>query len=363
MPERGWQEIEGDSPMQGWRLPVIRYRSPGGRPGAYLQGALHADEQPGVAAIHELARLVDRAEAEGRLAKDVTLVPYANPVGLHQVVDGRHLGRFHLGSGVNFNRAFRVQAAQGRDAPGAQGRDAPPPSSESEARPQRVDERLKTALLALAGEAEVILDLHCDAQALVYVYVHAELWPQGMDLAARMGAAAALLWSGPEEGGAAFEEAVTIHRLPATHERPFLSATVELRGRSDVDGALARSDAEGLYALLVDRGIIRDPALAPAPAWNGLAVGLDCVVNVQAPALGTLLLEAPLGARVAAGDLLARILVRPGDPAGEVAVTAPVAGLLVIRALDRLARPGARVATIIADAPVEGSAKGGTLSP
>jgi predicted deacylase len=290
----------------------------------------------------------------------VILVPYANPIGLHQVVDGRHLGRFHLGSGVNFNRAFQVQAAQDH---GPLGRDTPPPASEGEAKPRRVDERLKAALLALAGEAEVILDLHCDAQALVYVYLHAELWPQGMDLTARMGAAAALLWSGPEEGGAAFEEAVTIHRLPATAERPFLSATVELRGRSDVDGALARRDAEGLYALLVDRGIIRDPGLAPCPAWNGRAVRLDCVVNVTAPALGTLLLEAPLGARVAEGDLLARILVRPGDPAGEVAVTAPVAGLLLIRALDRLARPGARIATIIADAPVEGSAKGGTLSP
>jgi predicted deacylase len=355
MPERSWQEIDGDSAMQRWRLPVIRYRSRSGRPGAYLQAALHADEQPGVAAIHELARLLDRAEAGGRILKDVTLVPYANPVGLHQVVDGRHLGRFHLGSGVNFNRAFHVRAAQGRGAPEA-------PADEA-AKPPRVDEALKAALVDLAGESEVILDLHCDKEAMVYVFTHAELWPGAQDLAARLGAGAVLLWAGPEEGGAAFEEAVTIHRLPARAERPFLSATVELRGRSDVDGALARRDAQALYDLLAERGIVAEPALGSRPAWSGPVVHQDCVVNVPAPALGTLLLEAALGARVAQGQVLARILSRPGDPAGEVAVPAPVAGLLLIRALDRLARPGETIATIIADAPAPGSARGRTLSP
>ena len=92
--------------MLGFRLPVIRYRGSSGKPGAYLQAALHAEEQPGVAAIHELARLLDKAEAERRILRDITLVPYANPIGLHQALDGRVMGRFHLGSGVNFNRAF-----------------------------------------------------------------------------------------------------------------------------------------------------------------------------------------------------------------------------------------------------------------
>src|SRR5262249_62202997 len=108
MAEREWHELAGESEMLGWRLPVIRYRGAARRPGAYLQAALHADEQPGVAVIHELARLLDKAEAERRLEADVTLVPYANPIGLHQVLDGRHMGRFHLASGVNFNRHFRL---------------------------------------------------------------------------------------------------------------------------------------------------------------------------------------------------------------------------------------------------------------
>ena len=131
------------------------------------------------------------------------------------------------------------------------------------------------------------------------MYCHAELWPGASDLAARLGVAAVLLWSGPEEGGAAFEEAVTIDRLPATAAKPFLSATVELRGRADVDPALARRDARALYELLADRDILADPAIGPRPAWQGPAVRHEQVVNVTAPALGALYLEVPLGV---AGD-------------------------------------------------------------
>jgi len=349
MAEREWRELAGESGMMGWRLPIIRYRGAARRPGAYLQAALHADEQPGVAVIHELARLLDKAEAERRLEADVTLVPYANPIGLHQVLDGRHMGRFHLASGVNFNRHFRLPQA---------GRGAQPAENGS----PRGDQRLKATLTELAAGADVVLDLHCDKEAGLYIYCHAELWPAAEDLAARLGVAAVLLWAGPEEGGAAFEEAVTIDRLPATAAKPFLSATVELRGQADVDPALARQDARGLYELLADRGILRDPAIQPRPAWNGPAVRQDHVVNVTAPALGALLFEAPVGARLREGQCLGRILARPGDPAGEVSLLAPADGLLLIRGRDRLARPGETVATIICDRPAPGSAAGRMVS-
>lgn len=346
MVERLWEEVAGLSAMEGWRLPVLLYRGSSNRPGAYLQAALHADEPPGVAVIHELAALLERAEAEGRLKENVTLVPYANPIGLSQVIDGRHLGRFHLGGGINFNRAFPLPNAA--------------PAS-STAMP-RADRALKTALLKLAAGASVILDLHCDKEAVLYMYTHAELWPSATDLAARLGVAAVLLWSGPEEGGAAFEEAVTIDRLPATPAKRFLSATVELRGRADVDGALARRDARALYELLADRNILSDPAIGPRPDWQGPAVRHDQVISVTAPALGALILEAPLGSRVTEGQRLARILAEPGRAEGEVAVLSPVDGLLVIRAAERMARPGDSIATILADRPAPGSAAGRTVS-
>jgi uncharacterized protein len=353
MPQRESIDLAGESGMLAFRLPVIRYRGSTGRAGAYVQAALHAEEQPGVAVIHELARLLDKAEAEGRLLRDVTLVPYANPIGLHQVVDGRVMGRFHLGSGTNFNRAFPVLPANqpaGKLQPG------------ESTIPPRSDQALKAALVKLAAGSDVILDLHCDKEAALYTYCHAELWPAARDLAARLGVAAVMLWSGPEEGGAAFEEAVTIDRLPTTASRPFLSATIELRGQSDVDPALARADAAGLYALFADRGMLSDPAIPSAPPWNGRAVRQDHVLNIGAPALGTLLFDRPVGVRIAEGELLARILASPGDPAGEVEVRAPAAGLLLIRARDRLARPGETVVTLITDRPAKGAAVGRTLS-
>ena len=62
------------------------------------------------------------------------------------------------------------------------------------------------------------------------------------------------------------------------------------------------------------------------------------------------------------GQLLARILASPGDPAGEIEIRAPAAGLLLIRARDRLARPGETLATLITDRPAKGAAVGRTLS-
>jgi hypothetical protein len=113
---------------------------------------------------------------------------------------------------------------------------------------------------------------------------------------------------------------------------------------------------------LVDRGIVLDKSVGPCPAWHGPAVRQEQVVNVAAPALGALLMEVAVGARVTQGQRLARILAEPGHEAGEVAVPAPVDGLFLIRALDRLARPGDTIATIIADRPSPGSAAGRTLS-
>ena len=137
---------------------------------------------------------------------------------------------------------------------------------------------------------------------------------------------------------------------------------MELRGQSDVSSDLARADARGLYEVLADRGILRDPAIGPCPAWNGPAVRQDHVVNVSAPALGSLLFDCPLGAPISEGQCLARILAAPGDEAGEVAVRAPAAGLLLIRARDRLARPGETIATLITDRPAKGAVIGRTLS-
>jgi uncharacterized protein len=349
MIERSFREIPGGSPMQGWRVPVVRFQAAKPGPRAYLQAALHADEQPGVAVIHELAMMLSAADAKGRLRGEIVLVPYANPIGLHQIIDQRHLGRLDIATGINFNRKFPMRRDRASNS-------APEPAARVAA------EALKTELLALAEESDIVLDLHCDKEAALYIYIHAVMWPAAADLPAWLGAATVLLWSGAEEGGTAFEEAVTDHRLADLKTRPFVSATVELRGQSDVDPELARADARGLFGFLAGRGLIAGES-AVAPAWDGIAVRQDHVVNVDAPAFGTLLYEARIGERLKAGQPIARILAAPGDPAGVVTVAAPVDGLLFIRGRDRLARVGQTLASLVADKPAPASAAGRTLSP
>lgn len=51
---------------------------------AYIQAALHADEIPGLLVANHLIKLLDKAEEKGELLHRITIVPFANPIGLSQ---------------------------------------------------------------------------------------------------------------------------------------------------------------------------------------------------------------------------------------------------------------------------------------
>ena len=55
---------------------VHRFGTPGARPKAYFQAALHADEIPAILVAHHLVRRL--AEAEGLIEGEVVVVPFAN---------------------------------------------------------------------------------------------------------------------------------------------------------------------------------------------------------------------------------------------------------------------------------------------
>ena len=48
-------------------LKVIRYGSPGARPKAYFQAAIHASEMTGTVALAALADMLDVADASGKV--------------------------------------------------------------------------------------------------------------------------------------------------------------------------------------------------------------------------------------------------------------------------------------------------------
>ena len=96
--QKSIERIAGDSDGVSYEFPVFRFAGADkAAPSAYLQAALHAGELPGVVAIDALMPALNKAEAEGRIKGNITIVPWANPIGRAQYHFGEHQGRFHLG--------------------------------------------------------------------------------------------------------------------------------------------------------------------------------------------------------------------------------------------------------------------------
>jgi predicted deacylase len=153
---------------------------------------------------------------------------------------------------------------------------------------------------------DIVLDLHCDDESLPYLYVPAVLWLHMADCAAAMNMDAVVLWSG--DCGAAFDQASIDPYLNAAadiarFERRIVT-TVEYRGQRDVDAELAQADAEGIYRILVARGIIEDASLAPLKPFAGLAAPIEHVEMVRSPCSGAILYHVKPGDRVEQGTKL-----------------------------------------------------------
>ncbi len=352
-------------------LTVHRFGTPGTRPKVYIQAGLHADETPGFLTAHHLIRRL----ASARVLGEVVVVPVANPVGLSQVVKGTHVGRYALNDGGNFNRGFAdlAEAAQAR----VQGRLGPDAAANvalirgalrdahAEVRPGDEIAAMKHALLGLALDADLVLDLHCDMEAVVHLYTGDALWPELADLAADLGAEAVLLAS--DSGGPPFDEACSAtwwrlsERLGAEGPVPPACAavTVELRGKADVDDARATADAEAILRTLVRRGVVEgDPVPLPDPACE--ATPLAGLARVIAPASGVIAFRRSVGDRVEAGETVAEIVDPTAkDPdAARIALTAPVAGLVMARSNVRFAGRGDLIASIAGAAALPASGRG-----
>ncbi|MGB3502622.1 MAG: succinylglutamate desuccinylase/aspartoacylase family protein [Mesorhizobium sp.] len=330
------ERIEGDTAGTSYELAVYRFDgSDKSAPRTYIQAALHGDEFPGVAAIDALMPMLRQADGEGRILGDITVVPWANPIGRGQYVYGAQQGRFHLGTRTNFNRDFPLV-------------DRPDPDLLGE-RADTADGELKQLLLRLSFGHEILLDLHCDDESALYLYVPKELWPAMSDCAAAMNVEAVVLWDGPS--GSSFDEAsVTPYLRAGMDLSRVVVMTAEYRGQADVDAETAQHDAAGLYRLLVARGAIADTSLPPIGPYEGIAAPIENVEMVPAPCAGMILYDVAPGERLSAGQRIARIVHTPGEENGSVEVFAPQSGFLLTRLSGRSARRGDDIAKIVGDA-------------
>jgi uncharacterized protein len=316
---------------------AYRLAGNGDGPRVHLQAGVHADEIAGMLLLHKLLPMLRDAQEAGILRGTVTVVPQANPLGLTQFCQGRLVGRFHEGTNRNFNRHFTESAA---------------------AQPTTSVGIWQKALLDLALDAQIVLDLHTDAEALPYVYVHRRFWPVAGDLVDALAPDLAIVWDDEEDS--AFEGAVVSHWVRNKQTEGRLVATLELRGQGDVSDELADRDAQGLYAFLCRRGVVDKHV--ERTEWRGEMVPIAHMETVLAPAAGIVVYERELGARLEAGERFARIVARPGDPSSEHILYAPQAGRFVTASRERLIVQGEVAAKLTGSAPSAGWA-GGPLDP
>lgn len=351
-------ELLAPAPGQRAGLTVHRFGTPGGTPKAVIQAALHADEIPPLLVAQQLRARLAALDAAGQVAGEVVLLPYANPLGLAQHPLGLHQGRFDLRDGVNFNRQVPDLSATVADAvAGRLGDDAARNVAvvrqalrdAAAALPaEHAAQDLKRRLLQLAVDADIVLDLHCDAQAVLHLYA---LTPQAAlaeELGALLGAQAVLLAT--ESGDSPFDEAcsrpwlVVQQRYPE-HPLPLacFSPTVELRGEADTDHALAAQDADAIVEFLRRRGVVAGaPRLLPAPRCA--PTPLAAAEQLNAPAAGVVVFHAAPGDRIEAGAVVADLV--DIDSGAVRPLVAQSAGLLYARMATRWATPGRRVAGI-----------------
>lgn len=334
------ERIAGDTEGVSYEFPVYRIEgtSPDA-PTAYLQAALHSCELPGTVAIHALMKRLRKAEAEGRIRGSMTIVPSANPIGSTQMLFGEMHGRFHFDTRRNFNRGFALLENPDALALGVN------------AKVTTADQDLKDRLMRLSMGHDIVLDLHCAYEGVPYIYAHSVLWPAIADCASALRLEAVLYSSDPGDGE--FEVAAIHPYLKASPEVARLDrrvvATVEFRGMRDVDLELAESDAEGLYRLLVWRGVVSDEAIGPKEPYAGIAAPLENLEMMRSPCSGTVLYHVKPGDRVEKGDLLATIVHSPGELDGSADILAPQSGYVLTRHMHRFTRRGGDLMKIIGD--------------
>ena len=204
---------------------------------AYIQSSLHADELPGTIKFdklitlehyshililtkrithfsrncqrsiqlhflgllvsHHLLHMLDKAELSGHILEEIIIIPYANPIGLSQHLLGNQLGRFSFQSGINFNRNY----ADVTKAVALKIEDKLSKTDSfknvqfiREALNEEIDSlkvlgdegNLKKILFKIAAQCDIVLDLHCDSNAVMHMYTHSKLWPALSDLATEL---------------------------------------------------------------------------------------------------------------------------------------------------------------------------------
>jgi len=229
------RRISGDAPSKTTDLIYFKLGSPQAERKVYLQAALHADEQPGILVLHHLLKLLEQAEQQGVLKACFVIFPMVNPLGMGDIGFRQHQGRYDRASGVNFNRNWPdLFKAVGSTLAVQLGEDAATniqlvraavKAWLAQQKPVNALQQQRHFVMQEAFDADFVLDLHCDNEALPHIFTVPQSATVMQDLSDWMGATATLF--AEDSGGYSFDEVwsnVWLDLAKAYPDKPIPSA-------------------------------------------------------------------------------------------------------------------------------------------
>lgn len=316
-------------------VPVYSYKpKESTAPNVYIQANMHGAEVQGNAVIFQLLELLKYCDIQA----NITLVPYANPIGCNHKNGEYTLGRFDPITGVNWNRMYHFD--EGIISPFVEQHiDASEDEIRSDFEQLLLDQienkldhniwglttgqRIAYQLQRMAHQADLVLDLHTGPISSKHLYCaeyakasanyfdipHTIFIPNDFDGA--MDEATFCPWWSLQQ---AFEDK---GRNFTMGEGAFAkeSFTVELGSQEQIDLAVAEEDAMSILSYLQHKGVIsgnNKPEVLPTNFLPQEMTRYACYLKdykaLYSPMGGMVDYLAEFGKPLAAGEPLARIL-------------------------------------------------------
>jgi predicted deacylase len=349
------------------KLSVHTYGDSQANPKFYIQTALHADEIPGMVMLHHLRKLLDFAASEGRITGQIVLVPVANPIGMSQRIQGNLSGRLDLDNGKNYNRCYpdlfpgvsrRIKGHITTDAEKNVHIIRQAISDEIEILPDLTEgDAYRKVLLSLCSDSDYCIDVHCDNEAILYLYTTGSHPQQEKELSATMRCQLHLVDSTTSQ---CFDGSVSLLWLRLKEEYAeypippsCFGSTLELRGQRDVSDAFGSGDADNFYQFLVSQGAIKD-VHRPVPESLCEPTPLEAQIYLKSPHTGIVLYHRECGDQVKKGDVVAEILDPLKSPAeARTEIVSSIDGIIMSRSDQRLLGPGQNIMAVVGKEIIE----------
>ncbi|MFD2165265.1 succinylglutamate desuccinylase/aspartoacylase family protein [Thalassotalea euphylliae] len=302
-------------------VPVYRFKGQTDAPSVYIQANMHGAEVQGNAVIYQLLEQLRNLKILG----DITLVPYANPVGCNHKNGEYTLGRFDPITGVNWNRMYHFNEALIQPIV-EQYLDSTEQEIEAAFKQALLDDiidqldhniyglttgqRIAYQLQKLAHQADFVLDLHtgpisskhlycpeyAKASASFFNIEHTILIPN--DFAGALDEATFCPWWSLTEAFAKKGRTLNVNKE---------SFTVELGSQEQIDLDVALDDAKSILTYLQYKGVIAGSEFVPE-TMTRYACYLEHYKAFYSPMGGMVDYLAEFGKPLAAGEPLVRIL-------------------------------------------------------